>query len=82
VQSINGFSSPVGLFALNLPGNQVLPGTGFSPQTVTPPPNGSATSTFTFVSNNQTPTGTFTITIEGRSGGLTRSTTVQLIVNP
>jgi hypothetical protein len=82
VQSFNGFNSGVSLTALNLPGNQVLPGTGFSPQTVTPPSNSSTTSTFSFVSNTSTPTGTFTITIQGQGGGLTRSTTVSLTVNP
>jgi hypothetical protein len=40
VTSLSGFNSSVSLFALNLPGNQVLPGTGFSPQTITPPANG------------------------------------------
>jgi carbon monoxide dehydrogenase subunit G len=82
VQSFNGFSSAVSLTALNLPGNQVLPGTGFSPQTVTPPANGSTTSTFSFVSNTSTPTGTFTITVQGQGGGLTRTTAVSLTVNP
>jgi PKD repeat protein len=81
VQSLNGFNSPVNLTAQNLPGNQVLPGTGFNPQTVTPPSNSSATSTLTIVTNNQTPTGTFTITVRGTSGSLIRDTTVDLTVN-
>lgn len=81
VQSLNGFNSSVSLTALNLPGNQVLPGTGFSPQTVTPPSNGSTTSTLSIVTNNQTPTGTFTITVRGTSGSLIRETTVTLTVN-
>jgi methionine-rich copper-binding protein CopC len=82
VQSLNGFNSGVSLTALNLPGNQVLPGTGFSPQTLTPPANGSTSATFSFISNTSTPTGTFTITIQGQGAGLTRSTTVSLTVNP
>ncbi len=81
IQSLNGFNSAVNLIALNLPGNQVLPGTGFSPTPVTPSPNGSTTSTLTIVTNNQTPTGTFTITIRGTSGSLIRETTVSLTVN-
>src|SRR2546421_7694098 len=44
VRSQNGFSGPGNLTVLNLPGNQVLSGTGFSPQTVTPAANGSVQS--------------------------------------
>jgi len=82
VQSLNSFSNSVSLFAINLPGNQTLPGTGFNPQSLTPSVNGAATSTLNIVTNTSTPTGTFTITVEGRSGGVTRSTTVSLTVNP
>jgi RHS repeat-associated protein len=82
VQSQNGFNSSVGLSGHNLPGGQVLSGTGFAPQTVTPSANNTVTSLFTFVSNNATPTGTFTITVRGAGGGLTRETTVSLTVNP
>jgi len=64
----------------SLPGNQVLPGTGFAPQTVDVPSNGSATSTLTINTNTATPTGTFTVTAEGRSGSTTRSTPVTLTV--
>jgi Peptidase_C39 like family len=81
VNSVNGFSGSVSLFALNLPGNVVLSGTGFSPQTVNVPSGGSASSTFTYVSNTTVPTGTFTVTMQGQGGGLTRSTTVSLTVN-
>jgi surface antigen len=79
IQGTAGFTGAVGLFALDLPGNQVLPGTGFSPQTVNPG-SGTASSTLTIATDAATPTGTFTITVEGRSGGVTRSTTITLSV--
>ncbi len=74
VQNLNGFNSGVILSALN------LPGAGFSPQTVVPPPNGSANSTLTIVTNSQTPTGSSTITIQGLGNGITRSATINLTV--
>src|SRR5258708_6995976 len=81
VQSLSGFNSSVSLSVLNLPGNQVLPGTGFSPQTVTPPSNGTVGSTLTIVTNNQTPTGTFSMTVQGVGGGLTRTFPISITVN-
>lgn len=80
IRSINSFNSSVNLSALNLPGNQVLSGTGFTPNTVTPQANNQTTSVFRFYTNSQTPLGTFTITIQGVSGNLTRNTTVNLNV--
>ena len=65
VQSSGGFSGPVSLSVLNLPGSQVLPGTGFSPPTVTLSSNGSAQSTLSIVTNSSTPTGTFSMTVQG-----------------
>lgn len=81
VTSANGFSGSVSLTALNLPGGIVLSGTGFNPQTVTVPSGGSATSTFNYVSNITVPTASFTVTMQGQGGGLTRSATVTLTVN-
>jgi PKD repeat protein len=80
-QSLNGFSSPVSLQAYNIPGT-VLTGTGFTPQTVTPPANGSVSATFKVVTNNSTPTGSTTIYIYGDGGALSRSTSINLTVNP
>src|SRR5260370_98288 len=80
-QSFNSFSSPVSLTVQGLPGNQVLPGTGFSPQTVTPPANGSVGSTLTIVTNNATPTGQFTMFVVGDSGALTRNFQVTFTIN-
>ncbi|MDQ3687603.1 MAG: M23 family metallopeptidase, partial [Acidobacteriota bacterium] len=82
VQSLNSFNSSVSLSALNLPGNQVLAGTGFNPQQVTPPSNGSANSTLTIVTNGATPTGSVTITVRGVSSNLVRETPINLTVNP
>jgi len=81
VTSVNGFNGPVQMFAINLPGNLVLTGTGFNPQSVNLISGGSATSTFTLVTNSQTPAGTFTISFEGRVGSTTRSTTVQVVID-
>jgi hypothetical protein len=80
VQSINGFTGSVNLFALNLPGNLVPAGTGFNPPVVTPAAGGIAASSFTLVTNAATPTGTFTITFRGVSGSLVRETTASLNV--
>jgi len=76
----DGFSGSVNLYALNLPGT-VLPGTGFSPQTININSNNTwYTSTLTIVTNSYTPTGTRTVTIEGRSGSRVLRTSVQLTV--
>lgn len=81
VRSENGFSSPVDFYALNVPGNRVNSGTEWSPARVTPPPNGTATTTFTLATDNQTPTGSFTMTLEARGAGKTRSKNVLAMVN-
>jgi len=81
VKSSSGFSSPVSLAAKNLPGNRVLSGTGWQPTSVTPAPNGTAYSNFILVTDTGTPTGTFTITLQGTSGGVIKETTVQLTVS-
>jgi uncharacterized protein (TIGR03437 family) len=82
VQSQSGFSGPVSLSVLNLPGNQVLAGTGFSPSTVTPSANGSAQSTLSIVTNSSTPTGTFSMTVQGTNGGTTHTTGISITVSP
>src|SRR3989442_3553350 len=81
VESLNGFNGPVTLAALNLPGNVVLAGTGFSPQILNVPSGFSAFSTFLYASNATVPTGTFPITIQCTAGGLIHNTTVSLTVN-
>jgi hypothetical protein len=72
VQSINGSSTPVTLFA-NLPAVAEL---SFNPVTVTPPPNGEANSTLTIAS---LATGPGTITITGTSDGTSVSTNVTIL---
>lgn len=76
----DGFRGSVNLYALNLPGT-VLAGTGFYPQTL------NVTSDYTWfgsplkiVTNSATPTGSRTITIEGRSGDRILRSYVQLTV--
>lgn len=79
--SVNGFVGNVNLFALNLPGNQVLPGTGFTPMPVNLTANGTKTSTFKIVTNGQSPTGTFPITIRAQSGSIQKETPISLTIN-
>jgi surface antigen/pimeloyl-ACP methyl ester carboxylesterase len=81
VQSQGGFNGGVALAVLNLPGNQVLSGTGFSPSTVTPAANGTANSTLTIVTNSSTPTGSFSMTVQGTNGGTTRTASISITVN-
>jgi len=81
LSSVNGFNGTVSLFALNLPNNQVLPGTGFNPSQVNLSSGGSGSSTLTIVTNGQTPTGTFSITIRGTSGAITKDTPISLTIS-
>lgn len=81
VKSSNRFGNAVTLDVLDLPGDRVVWGTGFDPKQVAPQPNGSTSSTLAVATDNETPVGTFTITIRGTSYGLVRSTTASLTVN-
>ncbi len=80
ITSNNGFSGSISLNALNLPG-KVLQGTGFQPDTVTVAANATASSKFVFVADTSTPTGTASITFQGTSGTVSRSTTGALTVS-
>src|SRR5206468_524256 len=84
VFSQNGFNSGVLLEVLNLPSGYVASGTGYSPgPTVTPPANGSITSTLTIATNRSTPTSTlFPYTTLFRSGQTTQTQGISLTVNP
>ena len=82
VTSIGGFKGAVQMSAKNLPGNRVVSGTGWQPATVTPAANGSANSTFILATDSKTPVGTFNVSLEGTSNGVTKKTTVQVIVKP
>jgi len=80
VQSTGGFSSPVDLFAINLPPGYD-PATYWSQPIVTPFPNGSATSTLTVVTTSGTSKGTFTIILRAASTGfVTKEVNVTLII--
>jgi len=74
VNAVNGFNGVVTFGVSGLPANA----TGmFSPPSVT----GSGHSTLTVSTGRKTPTGTFTLTIKGTSGGLTQTATVSLKVS-
>ncbi len=79
ITSLNGFNSATTLSASGLPSGVTA---AFSTNPVTPPANGSATSTLTLTASGTATTGTATVTITGTSGALTHSTTITLTVNP
>src|SRR5205085_12692705 len=54
----------------------------FSPNPVTPPANGSVTSTLTFTATSTASTGTYTVTVTGTSGTLVQNTSITLTVSP
>jgi hypothetical protein len=78
ITSLNSFNSATTLSATGLPSGVTA---AFSPNPVTPPANGSATSTLTFAASASAAVGTATVTVTGVSGSLTHSTTVSLTVN-
>src|SRR5882762_2482766 len=73
VAAINGFNGTVTLSVRGLPSNSSA---SFNPSSVA----GHGTSTMTVSTNASTSTGTFTVRIRGTGGGVTHSTTVQLVV--
>ncbi len=77
VTSQNGFNSATTLSASGLPSGVTA---AFSTNPVTPPANGSATSTLTFTASSTAATGTSTVTITGTSGSLNQTATVSLTV--
>ena len=78
VTSTGGFNSATTLSASGLPTGVTA---AFSTNPVTPPANGSATSTLTLTASSSATVGTATVTITGTSGSTTHSTTVALTVN-
>jgi subtilase family serine protease len=78
ITSQNSFSSATTLSASGLPSGVTA---GFSPNPVTPPANGSVTSTLTLTASATATTGTTTITVTGTSGSLSHSTNITLTVN-
>ncbi len=77
ITSQNSFSSATTLSATGLPSGVTA---GFSPNPVTPPANGSVTSTLTLTASATATTGAATVTVTGTSGSLTQSTTIALTV--
>jgi CSLREA domain-containing protein len=69
-----GFSGSVALSASGLPAGASA---SFSPSSI----SGAGSSTVTVATTSATPVGTYTLTVSGASGILTRSTTVTLVVN-
>ncbi len=78
ITSQNSFSSATTLTATGLPSGVTA---SFSTNPVTPPANGSATSTLTLTASSTATVGTATVTITGTSGSTTHSTTIALTVN-
>jgi serine protease len=71
IQSVNGFNGAVSLSVSGLPGRTSA---SFSPNPA------SSTSTLSLTTNRKTPRGTYPLTITGKSGTLTHTTTVTLTV--
>ncbi|MCK4243850.1 hypothetical protein KAX03_03190, partial [Candidatus Bathyarchaeota archaeon] len=78
VQSLGSFASPVSLGLSGAPTSTTFE---FNPDSVTPSEGGSEQSTLTISTTEETPTGTYTLTVFGRSGVLMRSFQFTLIVN-
>jgi len=78
ITSLSGFNSATTLSASGLPTGVTA---AFATNPVTPPANGSATSTLTLTASSSATTGTATVTITGTSGSTTHTTTINLTVN-
>jgi subtilase family serine protease len=78
ITSTGGFNSATTLAASGLPSGVTA---AFSTNPVTPPANGSATSTLTLTASSTATVGTATVTITGTSGSTSHSTTIALTVN-
>jgi len=78
ITSTGGFNSATTLSASGLPIGVTA---AFSTNPVTPPANGSVTSTLTLTASSTATVGAATVTITGTSGSTTHSTTIALTVN-
>jgi len=78
ITSTGGFNSATTLSASGLPSGVTA---AFSTNPVTPPANGSATSTLTLTASSSATVGTASVTITGTSGSTTHSATIALTVN-
>jgi hypothetical protein len=77
VVSTNAFQSPVTLDCTSLPAGISC---AYNPPEVTPPPNGSTTSTLTISVAGSTPTGTYPFQARGTSGSLVRTANMSVTV--
>jgi len=77
VTSQNGFNSATTLSVSGLPSGVTA---AFSTNPVTPPANGSASSTLTFTASSTATVGTSTVTVTGTSGTVTHTATISLTV--
>ncbi|MES1245137.1 MAG: endopeptidase [Acidobacteriota bacterium] len=77
VTSQNGFNSAVALSCTGLPSGATC---SFAPSSVTPPANGSASSTLTLSVSGTTATGSYAVTVQGVSGATTRTAPIALTV--
>ena len=75
--SLNGFNQAINLGVSGLPSGATP---GFNPTSLTPPPNGQASSTLTITTTSGVQTGTFNLNVQGTSGSLSHSATPSLTV--
>ena len=75
ITSINGFNQPVQLTISGAPPGVTAT---LDPQQVTPPPDGSTTSTLTVSVGTATTPGSYTLTVTGNSGAIAYSTYITL----
>lgn len=80
VQSKNGFHATVTPAALNLPTGYVPAGSAWSPLTITPTANGTASSMLTVVTNSNTTPGTYNVTLQAAATGYTTQTVPVTII--
>lgn len=80
VRSIGGLAGTVAMSARDLPGHLVLPGTQWTPATVSVPSDGGVTSRLTLVTNTSTPVGLHTIRLHGSGAGRERGVPVTVRV--
>jgi leucyl aminopeptidase len=79
VGSLNGFVSAASLSCTGLPAGAAC---AFSPASVVPPANGTATTTLTVSVGAATAPGSYAVSVAGTSGALTRSAALSLAVTP